>query len=186
VAVMLQDLREDARLLLDADFRDRVAVDLTKDERAALGSGVESRNRYSWTTADLPLIDEAAFVINGPPIRYAHVVIAPRPGGGFPAGGSVAAAVVLNAIIYGLGAAQRAVPKGLVEFLVPTGVLIYAAVGVYSLFVGTNYLDYNNLAHGDHVHGQHWGIFLVEIGVLVTVASTMIAIFYSFAGRGRQ
>jgi len=108
------------------------------------------------------------------------------PGGGFQAGVIVAAAVVLYAIIYGLGAAQRAVPKGLVEFLVPTGVLIYAAVGVYSLFVGTNYLDYNNLAHGDHVHGQHWGIFLVEIGVLVTVASTMIAIFYSFAGRGRQ
>ncbi len=108
------------------------------------------------------------------------------PGGGFQAGVIIAAGVFLYAIIYGLGAAQRAVPKGLVEFLVPLGVLIFAGVGVYSLFVGTNYLDYNNLAHGDHVHGQHWGIFLVEIGVLITVASTMIAIFYAFAGRGRQ
>jgi multicomponent Na+:H+ antiporter subunit B len=108
------------------------------------------------------------------------------PGGGFQAGVIVAAAVILYAIIYGLNAAQRAVPKGLVEFLVPTGVLIFAGVGVYSMFVGTNYLDYNNLAHGDPIHGQHWGIFLVEVGVLVTVASTMIAIFYSFAGRGRQ
>ena len=107
------------------------------------------------------------------------------PGGGFQAGVILAAGVVLYAIIYGLSAAQRAVPKKLVEFLVPLGVLIFAGVGVWSLFVGSNYLDYNNLLHGDAIHGQHWGIFLVEIGVLVTVASTLIAIFYAFAGRGR-
>jgi multicomponent Na+:H+ antiporter subunit B len=33
------------------------------------------------------------------------------------------------------------------------------------------------------VHGQHLGIILVEIGVLFTVAATMILIFYAFAGR---
>ena len=37
----------------------------------------------------------------------------------------------------------------------------------------------------DAIHGQHWGVFLVEIGVLVTVTGTMLTIFYSFAGRGR-
>jgi len=107
------------------------------------------------------------------------------PGGGFQAGVIVAAAVVLYAIIYGLQAAQRAVPKWLVELLIPLGVLIYAGVGVIGILIGGNYLDYNRLGH-DPVHGQHWGIFLVEIGVLVTVASTMIAIFYAFAGRGRE
>jgi len=107
------------------------------------------------------------------------------PGGGFQAGVIIAAGVVLYAIIYGLHAAQRAVPKRLVEFMVPLGVLIYAGVGVGSIFAGGNYLAYDPLAH-DAVHGQHWGIFLVEIGVLVTVSSTMIAIFYAFAGRGRK
>jgi len=107
------------------------------------------------------------------------------PGGGFQAGIIIAAGVILYAIIYGLSAAQRAVPARLVEFLVPLGVLIYAGVGVWSLAVGGNYLDYNPLGH-DPIHGQHWGIFLVEIGVLVTVASTMIAIFYAFAGRGKR
>jgi multicomponent Na+:H+ antiporter subunit B len=106
------------------------------------------------------------------------------PGGGFQAGVILAAGVILYAIIYGLSAAQRAVPKRLVEFLVPLGVLIYAGVGVVSMAAGGNYLDYNPLGH-DPIHGQHWGIFLVEIGVLVTVAGTMIAIFYAFAGRGR-
>jgi len=108
------------------------------------------------------------------------------PGGGFQAGVIIAAGVVLYAIIYGLNAAQQAVPKALVEFMVPLGVLIFAGVGVYGIVTGGNYLDYNHLAHGDAVHGQHWGVFLVEIGVLVTVASTMIAIFYAFAGRGRK
>ena len=108
------------------------------------------------------------------------------PGGGFQAGVIIAAGVVLYAIIFGLSAAHRAVPIRLVEFLVPLGVLIFAGVGVWSLFTGNNYLDYNNLSHGDPIHGQHWGIFLVEIGVLITVSSTMIAIFYAFSGRGRQ
>jgi multicomponent Na+:H+ antiporter subunit B len=108
------------------------------------------------------------------------------PGGGFQAGVILAAGVILYAIIYGLAAAQRAVPKRLVEFLVPLGVLIFAGVGVWGIATNGNYLEYNHLLHGDQIHGQHWGVFLVEIGVLVTVASTMIAIFYAFAGRGRQ
>ena len=108
------------------------------------------------------------------------------PGGGFQAGVIAAAGVVLYAIIYGLSAAQRAVPKPLVEFMVPLGVLIFAGVGVWGFVTGVNYLDYNNLAQGDAVHGQHWGVFLVEIGVLVTVSGTMVAIFYAFAGRGRK
>ena len=108
------------------------------------------------------------------------------PGGGFQAGVILAAGVILYAIIYGLAAAQRAVPKPLVEFLLPLGVLIFAGVGVWGIVSHGNYLEYNHLMHDDPVHGQHWGVFLVEIGVLVTVASTMIAIFYAFAGRGRQ
>ena len=41
------------------------------------------------------------------------------------------------------------------------------------------------LAH-DQIHGQEWGIFLVEAGVFITVAGTMVAIFYAFTGRGRS
>ncbi len=96
----------------------------------------------------------------------------------------IAAGMILYAIIYGLNAAQRAVPKRLVEFLVPLGVLIFAGVGVWGLLAGGNYLDYSVLQH-DPVHGQERGVFWVEIGVFVTVSGTMIAIFYAFAGRGR-
>jgi multicomponent Na+:H+ antiporter subunit B len=105
------------------------------------------------------------------------------PGGGFQAGVIAAASIILYALIYGLKAATRLVPVAVVEALIPLGVLVYAGVGVYSMLNGGRFLDYNHLTH-DPVHGQEWGVFLVEAGVFATVSSTMLAIFYAFAGRG--
>lgn len=107
------------------------------------------------------------------------------PGGGFQAGVIAAAAIILYGLINGLGPAQKIVPVGLLEVLIPGGVLIYLSVGIAGMLMGDNFLDYNHLAH-DRVHGQEWGVFLVEVGVFVTVFSTMIAIFYAFAGRRRS
>lgn len=106
------------------------------------------------------------------------------PGGGFQAGVIVAAVVILVAITFGQGAARRIAPRWLVERMVPLGVLIYAGTGVAGLILGGNYLDYGVLAH-DPVHDHHLGIFLVEIGVMVTVSGTMVALFYAFVERGR-
>jgi multicomponent Na+:H+ antiporter subunit B len=106
------------------------------------------------------------------------------PGGGFQAGVIVAGAVIIYALIFGIEEAQRVVPRKLVEFLVPLGVLIYATTGVVGLLYGQNFLDYSVLA--DHAPaGRERGILLVEAGVLVTVASTMVALFYAFVERGR-
>lgn len=106
------------------------------------------------------------------------------PGGGFQAGVIAAAAIILYALINGVGAAQRIMPQALLETLIPAGVLIYALVGVAGMLTGENFLGYDHLAH-DKVHGQEWGVFLVEAGVFVTVFSSMIGIFYAFAGRRR-
>ena len=61
------------------------------------------------------------------------------------------------------------------------GLLLYAGVGVISLFKGGNYLDYSVLS-ADPVHGQHLGILLIELGVGITVAFVMVSLFYAFAG----
>jgi multicomponent Na+:H+ antiporter subunit B len=48
--------------------------------------------------------------------------------------------------------------------------------------LGGNYLDYNVLS--EHAQaGQHLGIFLVELGVGITVATTMVTIFFVFASQ---
>jgi multicomponent Na+:H+ antiporter subunit B len=106
------------------------------------------------------------------------------PGGGFQAGVITAGMVILYALIFGVKAAKRIAPQALVERMVPLGVLIYASTGVAGLWLGTNYLDYSPLAK-DAPHGHELGIFAVELGVLITVAGTMTAIFYAFVERGR-
>lgn len=107
------------------------------------------------------------------------------PGGGFQAGVIFAAGVILYALVFGLQAARRVTPPVLIEMLVALGVLIYAGTGVAAMLNGGNFLDYNALDHHDPTHGQHFGILLVELGVGITVAAVMLAIFFSFAGRER-
>jgi len=107
------------------------------------------------------------------------------PGGGFQAGVILAAAVVLYAIVFGLEDCKRVVPMAVVEAMVSIGVLIFAGTGVLAFFHGLNFLDYTPIL-SDPVDAQYWGIFIVELGVLVTVAGAMVAIFYAFASRGRR
>jgi len=106
------------------------------------------------------------------------------PGGGFQAGVIFASAFILYALVFGIESARRVAPDWLVRTGVALGGLIYGGTGIASLFLGGNYLDYSVLQH-DPVHGQHLGIFLVELGVGITVSSVMTAIFFAFAGRGR-
>ena len=108
------------------------------------------------------------------------------PGGGFQAGVIFAAAFILYALVFGLESARRVARPGVIEVLVALGVLIYAGTGIVAMLGGGNFLDYNALDHHNPVHGQHLGILLVELGVGITVAATMIAIFFSFAGRRVQ
>ncbi|MCK6433804.1 MAG: Na(+)/H(+) antiporter subunit B [Burkholderiaceae bacterium] len=106
------------------------------------------------------------------------------PGGGFQAGVILAAAVIFYGLIYGLADARRLVPEPWVESMMAIGVLIYGGVGLAGLLLGGNYLDYFVL-DADSVHGQHRGIFWVEVGVATTVSGVMLKIFYMFADRGR-
>ena len=87
-------------------------------------------------------------------------------------------------MIQGLPATRKLVPEPLVESLMALGVLIYGGVGVAGMLLGGNFLDYFVL-DTNSVHGQHRGIFWVEMGVAVTVAGVMLKIFYMFADRGQ-
>ena len=107
------------------------------------------------------------------------------PGGGFQAGVIFASAVVLYALVFGLKNAESVFPGWLIRALMASGVLLYGLTGVAGILLGHEYLNYSPLRH-DPVHGQHLGIFLVELGVGTTVCSVMIAIFFSFAGRNRK
>lgn len=104
------------------------------------------------------------------------------PGGGFQAGVIFAAALILYCMLFGLHAAQRVARPGVLRVLASGGVLIYGTVGVVSLLSGGTFLDYSVL-NADSVTGQHIGIIVIELGVGITVASTMILIFFAFTAR---
>ena len=106
------------------------------------------------------------------------------PGGGFQAGVIFGAGFILYALVFGLATARRVVQSAILRVVIALGLLLYGGVGVAALLLGGNYLDYGVLAH-DPVHGQHLGIFLIELGVGTTVAAAMVTIFFAFAGRGR-
>ena len=121
------------------------------------------------------------------------------PGGGFQAGVILASALILYGWVFGLPAAQSVAPPWLIEKLIALGVLVYAGTGVATMALGSNFLDYDALEHhfltdvtwgSQTLHGlpsgQHLGIFLVEVGVGITVTSVMLMIFYCFAGRNQS
>lgn len=102
------------------------------------------------------------------------------PGGGFQAGIIVASAIILYALVFGLAAARRVFPPRAVRVCAVLGVVFYALVGFVGLFGGGNFLDYSPFGGPP---GQALGIFLVELGVGLTVSSVPTAIFYSYANR---
>ncbi|MEQ1782054.1 MAG: DUF4040 domain-containing protein [Hyphomonadaceae bacterium] len=121
------------------------------------------------------------------------------PGGGFQAGVILSVAVILHALVFGLRETVRAIPAKLARTVATLGVILYAGVGVTCIINGGGFLDYDHLfsskveamippgllgdPNAPHHWGQHFGIFFVELGVLLTVAATMVTIFYGFAGR---
>ena len=106
------------------------------------------------------------------------------PGGGFQAGVIMSAAVILYAIVFGLDAAEQIISPVLLRVIASLGVLLYGGVGIATILLGGNYLEYTVLAT-TQVGGQHLGILLVELGVGMTVLSVMLIIFFAFAGRSR-
>ena len=135
------------------------------------------------------------------------------PGGGFQAGVIMASAFILYGLVFGLPAVHEVAPSKVIEKLIALGVLIYAGTGLATTLIGrtahghadhdhahtnsshaevvesvpANFLDYealnHDVLHGFLPHGQHLGIFLIELGVGITVTAVMIMIFYCFAGR---
>ncbi|MBO68151.1 MAG: cation:proton antiporter [Acidiferrobacteraceae bacterium] len=104
------------------------------------------------------------------------------PGGGFQAGVIFAAGPILYGLIFGVERLQSVFTIVSLKILIAAGLLLFAGVGFATVFLGGDYLDYDQL-NRDPILGQHLGILLVELGVGITVAAVMITIFIAFAGR---
>lgn len=104
------------------------------------------------------------------------------PGGGFQAGVIFAAALITYALLTDVEKLQRIISHRIILCGMAFGVLLYGSVGLAGLFFGGNFLDYSVLqsALGSQIAGQHLGIFLIELGIGITVAATIVSLFISF------
>lgn len=104
------------------------------------------------------------------------------PGGGFQAGAIIATGFILFALLEGVKRALAAVPHSVMMGMIAGGAMLYTLVGVTSMLMGGNFLDYSVLS-SDPVFGQQLGILLIEAGVGITVCGALLTIFHAFAAR---
>ena len=99
-------------------------------------------------------------------------------GGGFQAGALVALGYILYAMIAGIKIRTIKVTQHLAITIAAVGVMIYALTGVLPMFYGGNFLEYGRLpfdaSSTAELHAT--GILMIEIGVTVCVAATIVTI----------
>ena len=100
-------------------------------------------------------------------------------GGGFQAGVILASGFILYNIIFGINVGEELLSQRLSKILMGLGVLLFVGVGIAGMVLGDNFLEYNSLGL-DSKYGQILGIFLVQVGVGLTVGNVMILVFYAF------
>lgn len=110
-------------------------------------------------------------------LAYGHY----GPGGGFQAGVILAASYILVALALGEQVLARRVNERVCLALAAGGVFLYLATGLVG-FGGAAFLDYSALPLPvSPARARYVGILLIEIGVAIAVAATMIALFCRLA-----
>lgn len=104
------------------------------------------------------------------------------PGGGFQGGVILGAAYIMLALGLGREVLDRRVNEPLCLAIGAAGVLLYVATGLGGILGGGYFLDYGALPLPvSAVRARYLGILLIETGVLVAVATTIIALFCRLA-----
>ncbi|MDN5347299.1 MAG: multicomponent Na+:H+ antiporter subunit [Clostridia bacterium] len=105
------------------------------------------------------------------------------PGGGFQAGVTLAASILLVNMVQG-DEVTWGVNKQTAVILASIGTFIYAGIGILALFWGGNFLDYGVLPLGEiEPKVRALGTLGIETGVTLGVMGTFIVIFNLLTGR---
>ena len=103
-------------------------------------------------------------------------------GCGFQAGVMLATGFMLYALVFGMAELLKIFPLQWQRAGACIGVLVYSGVGLLGLAFGGRFLDYDLLGRTGP-EGQYIGIFIVELGIGITVFSTLLLLFCLFAER---
>jgi multicomponent Na+:H+ antiporter subunit B len=106
------------------------------------------------------------------------------PGGGFQAGVILGATYILLALALGREALERRVNEPALLAAAALGVLLFVGTGVAGMLGDGAFLDYAALPLGaTPARARYLGILLVEVGVGLAVAATIVVLFARLADR---
>ena len=128
----------------------------------------------------VPVIQLFAFYV----LAHGHV----SPGGGFQGGVIMGASFILVALAWDLPKAMDRLSVDRAVILAGVGILIYAGIGLLSMILGGEFLDYAELSRILPVSremARYYAMLGVEIGVAFTVTTVMFAIYANLSTKGR-
>lgn len=117
-------------------------------------------------------------------LAHGHV----SPGGGFQGGVIMGASFILVALAWDLPTAMDRLSVDRAVMLASVGILLYAGIGLFSMLLGGEFLDYAELSHVLPVSremARYHAMLGVEIGVAFTVTAVMFAIYANLSTQGR-
>jgi multicomponent Na+:H+ antiporter subunit B len=109
------------------------------------------------------------------------------PGGGFQGGVILGASFVLLALAYDLDFSRKYMSERINGVLSNSGALIFTGTGVLCAIFGGLFLDYaalDVLVPLGSIEWRSFGIFIVEVGVGLTVMSIMVSLFWDLSSDG--
>jgi len=128
----------------------------------------------------IPVIQIFAFYV----LAHGHV----SPGGGFQGGVLMGASFILVALSWDLETALARFPMQWTTIVAGLGIVLYAGIGIFSMFLGGEFLDYAELAKVFPVSremARYHAMLGVEIGVGLTLTAIMFSLYANLSSEGR-
>ncbi len=106
------------------------------------------------------------------------------PGGGFQGGALLGAGFILLRLTEGVAGSQSQLRTDFAMPLAAFGALIFAVTGILPMLFGGNFLNYGEfpVPGMEPVMVRYYGILIVEIGIGLAVATTLVSIYDMLAG----
>ena len=128
----------------------------------------------------IPVVQIFAFYV----LAHGHV----SPGGGFQGGVLMGASFILVALSWDLETALARFPLHWCTIIAGLGIILYAGIGILSMFLGGEFLDYSELSKVFPVSremARYHAMLGVEIGVGLTVTAIMFSLYANLSSEGR-
>ena len=128
----------------------------------------------------VPVIQIFAFYV----LAHGHV----SPGGGFQGGVLKGASFILVALSWDLETALARFPMNRCIIVAAAGIILYGGIGLLSMFLGGEFLDYAELEKVLPVSremARYHAMLGVEIGVGLTVTAIMFALYANLSSEGK-